>query len=59
MILWDGGAVHEGIRRYLAGEPMVAERDRCVGCDIADGGERGWCDECWNRVLSGEPWPEC
>ncbi len=56
MIVWDGQAIHEGIRRYLAGErcEFVPAEERCVnegaeGC-AGRAGDSGWCPPCWSTI---------
>lgn len=57
MIVWDGQAMHEGIRRYLSGVrgEYVCEGERCVnegaeGC-AGRAGESGWCAPCWATIV--------
>ncbi len=61
MIPWPGDEVHDGDRERIVAAceqwakgiaaPTVPEDRRCVSCDVADGGETGWCAPCWSEVV--------
>lgn len=51
---WNSEAIQAWVARSGQHRPSVPEHRRCVnegapGCTV-DGGDRGWCPECWATI---------
>lgn len=58
MIPYTGEPMHEraieGIVAILGRLRTVPEHRRCVACDVADGGDRGWCGPCGEGLFDDD-----